>query len=168
MSTIVDQVISIKESTSPLLHEFAAVIRNQSDHTNRVKACEEFLQKALQTLTRETFPTELIDTIISKNGKITIAELCMHSNIHERTLERLFKKFIGVSPKFYSRIIRFSYIFSVVNNKTLSWSEIGLESGYYDQPHFIKNFKSFTGEEPARYFFEEETLANFFLKKTVP
>jgi YesN/AraC family two-component response regulator len=53
-----------------------------------------------------------------------------------------------------------------MQKEKISWTQVGLESGYYDQAHFIKNFKAFTGEDPSRYFFEEPNLANFFLKKS--
>jgi transcriptional regulator GlxA family with amidase domain len=85
--------------------------------------------------------------------------------ITERQLERLFKKYIGLSPKFYSRIIRFNHIFQLVKEKRISWLEITHLSGYFDQSHFIRDFKAFTGEEPSQYFFDAPDMANFFLKK---
>ena len=45
------------------------------------------------------------------------------------------------------------------------WLDITYDSGYYDQAHFIKNFKEFTGESPSAYGFEEKNMANFFLFK---
>jgi AraC-like DNA-binding protein len=48
----------------------------------------------------------------------------------------------------------------------MNGSELGIASGYYDQSHFIKNFKAFTGEEPSGYFFDQPNLANFFLRKS--
>ncbi|MEM1408493.1 MAG: helix-turn-helix domain-containing protein [Bacteroidota bacterium] len=43
--------------------------------------------------------------------------------------------------------------------------QIALDSGFFDQSHFIKDFKEFTGEDPSKYLFEEKNMANFFLKK---
>jgi len=45
------------------------------------------------------------------------------------------------------------------------WLNLVVQAGYYDQSHFIRNFKAFTGEDPTRYGFEEKSLANFFLKR---
>jgi methylphosphotriester-DNA--protein-cysteine methyltransferase len=75
------------------------------------------------------------------------------------------RKFIGLPPKFYARLIRFNYIFSLIQDKKLTWSELASQSGYYDLSHFVKNFQSFTGEDPSSYVFEDENLANFFLLK---
>lgn len=110
---------------------------------------------------------EVIRLIFEQNGVISISEMVEELSMNERKLERLFKKHIGLSPKFYSRIIRFNYIFKLIQEKTLSWSELAHLSGYYDQSHFIKNFQEFTGEDPSQYFFEEETMANFFLHRPI-
>lgn len=106
-----------------------------------------------------------LNFIFSSKGMATVAELSETANLGERQLERLFKKYVGLSPKYYSRIIRFNYIFELIRSHNYSWAEIVYHSGYYDQSHFIKNFKAFTGEDPSSYFFEENNMANFFLNK---
>lgn len=106
-----------------------------------------------------------VEIILEKNGLVDIKQIAEILGISERQLERSFKKVTGVTPKFYSRIIRFNYIFTIVKNGNDSWIRVALESGYFDQSHFIKNFKEFTGEEPSSYGFDEKNLANFFLKK---
>lgn len=108
---------------------------------------------------------ETLDLIFNSNGMATVAEMTKAMGVSERQLERLFKKYIGLSPKYYSRIIRFNYIFRLIKSKSKTWSEIVYESGYYDQSHFIRNFKAFTGEDPSSYFFEDNNMANFFLNK---
>ncbi|NQY35322.1 MAG: AraC family transcriptional regulator [Alteromonadaceae bacterium] len=80
-----------------------------------------------------------------------------------RQLERYFKQAIGLPPKLYCRIIRFAYIFKLISTNNSNWSEISTQAGFYDQSHFIKNFKEFTGEEPSKYGFKAENLANLFL-----
>lgn len=108
---------------------------------------------------------EALDLIFDTNGKATVAQLSAAAQLGERQLERLFKRYIGLSPKYYSRIIRFNYIFGLIKAGNSSWAEIIYQSGYYDQSHFIRNFKSFTGEDPSSYFFQENNMANFFLNK---
>ncbi len=95
----------------------------------------------------------------------TVAELCQAGSLGERQLQRLFKRYIGLSPKYYARIIRFNHIFQLIKEGGHNWAEIIFLSGYYDQSHFIRNFKAFTGEDPSGYFFQEQNMANFFLNK---
>jgi AraC-like DNA-binding protein len=106
-----------------------------------------------------------LDLIFSSNGLVTVAEMAAAAGVSGRQLERLFKKYIGLSPKYYARIIRFNHIFQLIKSKENSWAEIVYQSGYYDQSHFIHNFKAFTGEDPSAYFFGEKNMANFFLNK---
>lgn len=106
-----------------------------------------------------------IELIFSSHGLVTVAEMAAIAGVGERQLERLFKKYIGLPPKYYARIIRFNYIFKLIKSKKNSWTEIVYQSGYYDQSHFIQNFKAFTGEDPSSYFFEKKNMANFFLNK---
>lgn len=106
-----------------------------------------------------------IEVLFSKQGNASIISLCEAVGVSERQLERLFKKYIGLPPKFYGRIIRFSSVFQNAQERKMSWSELGLETGFYDQSHFIRNFKAFTGEDPSKYFFDQPSLANFFMRK---
>lgn len=106
-----------------------------------------------------------IDRILEQKGITDIEALASEIDLSARQLERQFKKMIGLTPKFYSRIIRFSNIFQVMDSEDTSWVKIALQSGYFDQSHFIRNFKEFTGEEPSAYGFNEKNMANFFLKK---
>lgn len=108
---------------------------------------------------------QALELIFDSNGLSPVSKLITASGVSERQLERLFKKYIGLSPKYYSRIIRFNYIFELIKSKKSTWTEIVYQSGYYDQSHFIRNFKAFTGEDPSSYFFEEDNMANFFLNK---
>jgi AraC-like DNA-binding protein len=96
---------------------------------------------------------------------VTMTELSEAAGVGERQLENLFKKFVGLSPKFFARIIRFNYIFRLAESHGDNWTRLAYEAAYYDQSHFIRNFKKFTGESPAAYAFDEENMANFFLKK---
>ncbi len=96
---------------------------------------------------------------------VAVAVMAQSIGLSERQLERLFKKYIGLSPKFYTRIIRFSTIFELIQQEDPGWAGLAYESGFYDQSHFIRNFKAFTGEDPSRYGFDEKNMANFFLKK---
>jgi len=114
---------------------------------------------------QDTPATSAIDLIFKTNGMVSVNEMAEAACVGERHLQRLFKKFVGLSPKYYARIIRFNYIFQLIQAKNTPWADIVYQAGYYDQSHFIRNFKAFTGEDPSAYFFEEENMANFFLNK---
>ncbi|WP_259014147.1 helix-turn-helix domain-containing protein [Emticicia fluvialis] len=66
-------------------------------------------------------------------------------------LEKRFRKTVGASPKKFAGIVRFNALLkNHTDQKTLT--ELGLEAGYFDQAHFIHDFKAFKGETPEAYF----------------
>jgi hypothetical protein len=80
-----------------------------------------------------------------------------------RTLERAFRREVGVPPKLLARIVRFQgVIHDVELNARLDWAHLALDHGYYDQAHLIRDFKHFAGLAPGRYFASKHPLADFF------
>lgn len=72
-----------------------------------------------------------------------------HSQKH---LIDLFKKHIGLTPKYYQRILRFNELLQRIQKKEkISWTEIAYSCGYSDQSHFIKEFKHFSGFNPKEF-----------------
>jgi len=164
MSTLNDQVVDLHNALNGEMDQLEDQVRANSNNRERIDIINKYLGH-LTTKPADLSVEKALSKIFTTHGVVTVSELCELTNTRERQLQRLFKKEIGLSPKFYARLIRFNYIFHLAQEKKLRWSEVGLEAGYYDQSHFIKNFKSFTGEDPTGYFFDEPNLANFFLKK---
>ena len=76
-----------------------------------------------------------------------------------------FKKFVGLTPKQYQRVLRFNDVFTQMqNDQFLSWSDLAHHCGYSDQSHFIREFKHFSGFNPESFLKQEfdEEPANFF------
>ncbi|WP_425392673.1 AraC family transcriptional regulator [Ekhidna sp.] len=165
MSATVDKVLPLEQILSQDLYELHEIKRNDSGPNKKISVAEEWLIKQLPLHKQQIKIDQCIATILEKKGMIEIEHLADTLGLSTRQLERLFKKVIGVTPKFYCRIIRFNYIFEVMKDHKDSWIRTALQSGYFDQSHFIKNFKEFTGEEPSNYGFNEKNLANSFLKK---
>ncbi len=101
-----------------------------------------------------------IQILHARKGLIKFSDLYELAGVTEKGLERFCKNHIGLSPKFYSRIIRFSYIFQLAQKQNNNWQDITFLAGFYDQSHFIKNFKEFTGEDPTKYGFSKQNITN--------
>ncbi len=90
--------------------------------------------------------------IAANQGCISIEKLAQEICLSKRVLEYKFKEQVGVSPKLYSRIIRFNALLSDIKSNTFKdWQELALHYKYFDQAHFIKVFKRFSGSSPAHY-----------------
>ena len=85
--------------------------------------------------------------------------------INSRGLDRTFNTRVGIPPKTLSRIIRFQQVFKMLEQQNASpnWPQIALECGYYDQSHFIKEFKAFAGREPTAYLNEQNAMSEHFI-----
>jgi AraC-like DNA-binding protein len=124
-----------------------------ADHTERVGIVSEFLRKCIRSREiHEPAVFSVISSVIRSNGLAKIPELAAQSFLSTRQFERKFLAFSGFSPKLFSRIIRFHSALNEYGNKDKSLTEIAYECGYYDQSHFIHDFKAFSGEHPKTYF----------------
>ncbi len=73
-------------------------------------------------------------------------------HLSKRTLQRLFNQYVGVSPKWVIKRYRLHEATELLDNGgVVDWPKLALELGYFDQAHFIKDFKSIVGKTPVEY-----------------
>ncbi len=90
--------------------------------------------------------------ILKASGQISIKEVREALGVSERTLERNFHQEIGVTPKQFARIVQFrSAMTAMTDADYLKLTDVGYESGYSDQSHFIRSFKDYTGRTPRQF-----------------
>lgn len=165
MSALTDKVFAVEDLKLSQLDSITKIAKQDTTFEHRIAAIEEQFETLIDLHTHtESLGQQAAQYIINCKGEITMQAVIDKIGIYERSLERYFKTHIGLSPKLYSRIIRFSNIFKLVQKADFNWSDVTYLAGFYDQSHFIKNFKEFTGEEPSNYGFNDQNMANFFLK----
>ena len=160
MRNLTDKVEDLGTLTE--LCELLEQVRGQSLWNRRIEEVESFFQRFSQ---KTGVVEKALEMIFNTSGMNSVNDLVESLGISERQLERLFNECVGMGPKFYSRVIRFSTIFQLKERGDHGWLDLTHEAGFADQSHFIRNFKAFTGEDPTRYGFDEKNMANFFLKK---
>lgn len=87
--------------------------------------------------------------ILASSGRLRSAELAGHSGIGVRQFQREFSAHFGVSPKLFSRIVRFQTALDTKARGSKSWTEVAHGLGYHDQMHMVHEFREFTGESPT-------------------
>jgi AraC-like DNA-binding protein len=127
---------------------------------------EAFLLRQAGARLREDVSTRCVDyALASITGKPTLRRLVQLSNAigySQKHFIQLFREQIGVPPKQYLRIMRFQKaIRAIENNAAIPWSHIALESGFYDQAHFIHDFKLFSGFAPNEYRRRKVSTLNY-------
>lgn len=111
---------------------------------------ENFLLQKLAKL-KCMLPFDLsMKTLLKLSGNLTVEEAASLACLSIKQFERKCKERIGMSPKAFSRILRFSKAYRLHEScPHLLWTEIAHAVGYYDQMHMIKDFKVFAGVNPS-------------------
>ena len=93
------------------------------------------------------------DEIMNTSGIITVAELAQEVGYSERYVNKLFSQTTGLNPKTFGKIIQFQNALQMINEESMAvkLTDIGADSGYYDQAHFIKEFKKYAALTPKEY-----------------
>ena len=121
-------------------------ISNIENVEGKVALLQKFLLKQLLLQEGDSIFEYCVSKIISSKGKITVKELEKKTGYSSRWLNMKFTDKLGISPKNLSTVIRFKqYYNAMANNDELSFMNNDFFELYYDQSHFMKEFKRFTG-----------------------
>ena len=93
---------------------------------------------------------DVLPLLIKERGLIKIDQLASHACLSIRQFERVFQQRIGLSPKHFSRLVRFSQAWIMKEQQPgIRWIKIAHECGYFDQMHLIRDFQEFAGVNPS-------------------
>mgnify|MGYP001187677854 CR=1 FL=1 len=121
---------------------------------------EKFLLMKVKLLKRALpFDNAMLE-LLRLNGNVPIEQIASLACLSLRQFERVSKERIGLSPKVFARLVRFSKAYRLRENfPQASWTSIAYECGYFDQAHFIRDFKEFAGVAPGIIEKELETAS---------
>jgi AraC-like DNA-binding protein len=90
--------------------------------------------------------------IVARNGQVRVDDLAFDAGMSARQLRRVFLEQVGLSPKHFCRVIRFRQSLAQLRgSRRGDLTEVALGCGYYDQAHFINEFREFSGYTPGEY-----------------
>ena len=138
---------------------------NSASIEEKIVIISQFFLYRIQQINNSNKKAELATSLL-QHGQ-SLQDIQIATNMSERSLERMMKQYVGLSPKFFSRIMRFqSSLNKLRHSDVKSFTELAYEANYFDQSHFIKDFKAFTGTSPKNFVLSiDERLANFPLWK---
>jgi AraC-like DNA-binding protein len=119
-------------------------------NVQRIALIEQFLLSRLFNQQPDQLITAALEKIQGAKGIIKIKELTKALYISQDAFEKRFRRTVGVSPKQFAYITKMKAVVNSAFNKR-SLAEIAFDAGYYDQPHFNKDFKLFTGQTPTDF-----------------
>jgi len=157
--------IPFEDNFKDIAVELTEKIENENRIFNKIQYVENLLCKKFENTDENYFKVQYAINCITNNAaNVQIKNISNKIGISERHFERLFKKYVGLSPKFYSRIVRFQSIFREFENPdSKNFADIVYKCGYYDQSHFIKEFYEFTSQTPLKFLSDDHILTEFFI-----
>ena len=153
-------IATLADATVSLAHIFGAegsaleraVVAEATD-ASRITVIEDFLRRR-RPAPDETVPriAEIVYAVAADRSILKVDDLVGRYGMNKRTLQRLFAKYVGVSPKWVIQRYRLHEAAErLASDPSPSQSALALLLGYSDQAHFVRDFKTIVGASPAAY-----------------
>lgn len=135
----------------PDLDQLLELLAEATTDLERVRKVESFLLAHLANAKQDALIIDAVKLIHRYNGIVRIGNLAGALHISQDPFEKRFRTQVGSTPKQYASIVRLK---NLINNYPTysSLTEASYEAGYFDQSHFIKDFRVFAGRSPKEFF----------------
>lgn len=145
----------------PLMEIFAeaglaleqAILQVENDEDKMVATAESFIHNQLPDRDKNIIlVNQIVDSIAADKSIIKVDDVTERMSLTKRSLQRLFSQYIGVSPKWVIQRFRLHEAAEkLAHGEIEDWPSLAVQLGYFDQAHFIKDFKAIVGKTPAEY-----------------
>lgn len=156
---IQNRIYSLSEVLGNIGKSLIEQMNNAKTRQQKILVLQQFLLKQLVLHEKDLIFEYCIEKITVSKGRISVKELEKTTGYSSRWLNMKFHEKLGVSPKNISSIIRFkNYYQALISGNEKSFLKNDFYAFYYDQSHFIRDFKRFTGLPPSKF---EKQINNF-------
>lgn len=150
MHVLSDTTVALSDIWCRMAAEVEDKLASLCDNDTRVDVVQKYLLKQLVWHKNDLHVIHCLRQAELSGGAISVSKLTNNIGISQRHLSRKFQQCVGLSPKEYLRVYRFIQSLNHLKKyPTLSLTEVGYESGYYDQAHFNRDYKTYTGHSPG-------------------
>lgn len=175
LALLQDEVSALAGAVSALDPGWDALVERLRDQVTSGRydeawaGLQDFLiQKALARCCDVELVQSAAKLLYHTQGQCRVEELADYCHTSVRQLQRRFQHAVGVSPKFYARTLRFEQAQRrLMFDPGTDLTGLACECGYFDQAHFIKEFRAFTGGTPSEYAGQMRQLQDVLKSKDV-
>ncbi len=142
------------------MSEICTKLKEINDNGKRLEIIENELLDLFYSHKNNTDNFNLIFKTLNNNcNSLQISEFCKQNNINIRNLERMFNKHIGLTANTFSTLNRFHLSMNqLLQNNYDKFSDLAFDNDYFDQMHFIRDFKRFTGTTPRSFVHQKSSI----------
>ena len=153
VSSLADRTIPVKRIFGKDVAALEAVLVSSCRESEKVEAANAFFRARVPEPDKTiALASQLVERILAQPDIKTVDDLVIRAGIGKRSIQRIFNEYVGVSPKWTIRRYRLHEVIEKVNSGGRpAWAELALELGYFDQAHFINDFRSIVGYSPTQY-----------------
>jgi AraC-like DNA-binding protein len=131
--------------------ENLAVAICKTSGNEQVALLEAFLLNKLTAYTAVNYMLQsAVQLVRDRRGQIPVSDICIKLRVNYKWLERNFRQYLGITPKAYIGSIRFLYTYFDLMQENTELIRISQDNGYYDQNHFIRDCRKYTGRVPSK------------------
>jgi len=161
ISNFNDGVFDLEAVTGNDVKELRSRLQEAKSPGEQIELAEKYLLKKLEERTKIVGKIGLVQQVMNEVTRRdffdNIENVAERYGITSRYLQKVFVQHTGLSPKLYIKINRFQNSLVMMGRKEASLTSIAYSCGYFDQSHFIREFKSFTGVSPSAFAIEGST-----------
>lgn len=153
VSRFTDDAISFREAFGVDSQALEEAILSREGAGQMVDLAENFLRGRLPERDENVRAiNRIVDRIIADREITKVDDVVSRLNLNKRTVQRLFSQYVGVSPKWVIQRYRLlEAVEHLADGEVVDWPKLAVELGYFDQAHFIKDFRTIVGSSPAEY-----------------
>ncbi len=165
LQNISEKVVSAEEFLGPEVIHLRNNIIMAQDHYAKMTLVVDWL---VNRFDEQQAPSDELLSFINRLQQEPVSkfnEIIKSYPYTQKQLIQHFKKYVGITPKIYQRILRFNEILKIIQHKEkISWADVAYSCDYADQSHFIKEFFLFSGFNPQDFIKGESNRgkSNFF------
>lgn len=163
LGAFADHVVDAGQALPAHIYELRARLQETPGTTQKFRLAEQFLLKQFGSrLDASPCVDYAIASMLRQPGTAALRDVTSHMGYSQKHFISLFRKHAGVTPKAFMRVMRFQQaIRHIAQHKDPRWTSVALESGYYDQAHFIHDFREFSGFTPTQYMALQSDYTNY-------
>lgn len=153
VATLTDRSIPIADVFDASHSEWDEAILEQGTDTAMIARAQSLLlAKDPRRSAEGDAVLRIVDAIADDRAIIKVDDVARSSGTSKRTLERLFREYVGIGPKWVIQRYRLHEAAEhAAAGKVRDWADLAARLGYADQAHFTRDFKRFVGQSPKRY-----------------
>jgi AraC-like DNA-binding protein len=147
------QVVELEEILGPEVERLRERLGEQKAAEMRLPLFEEWLAARLSHRPAQHFlASQAVAEIARSHGMRRIGDIARGAGVSHKHLITLFEESIGVTPKLYSQVVRFNGVLDHLKQHAgADWGDIVYRFGYFDQTHFAREMRRFTGASPTEF-----------------